>query len=284
MILVTGATGNVGGELVRLLIARGASVRVLARDPAKVQVPGAEVMEGDLSRPETLGSVLEGVDHVFLLTPFVLDQYTLQANVIEAAKDAGGIHVVKMGAVGSSLDSPFAAGRQFARADELLRNSGLDWTILHPHAFMQNLLASAGSINGEGAIYGCTGEGRIGTVDTRDIAAVAAVALTEPGHAGQTYTLTGPESVSYPEMAARLSAVLGREIRYVDVPPDAYRDSLLGFGMPEPLADDIVLLYGSIFRDGGGDLVTTAVPDVTGQPARSFDDFARDNVAAFAGA
>lgn len=284
MILVTGGTGTVGSELVRLLVERGEAVRLLARDPDKVEIDGVEACAGDLARPETLPSALAGVDHAFLLTPFVADQYTLQANLIEAAASAGGIHVVKMDAIGTAPDAPFSAGRQFARSDELVKASGLDWTILVPHAFMQNTLGSSATISGEGVLYGCSGDGRIGTVDTRDIAAVAAAVLAEPGHAGQTYVLTGPESISYSDMAATLSSVLGREVGYVDVPLDAYRESLLGFGLPDELADDIVALYGRFFRDGGGDLVTTAVEDVTGAPARNFETFARDHAVALGGA
>ncbi len=281
MILVTGGTGTVGGELVRLLVERGADVRLLARDPAKVAVEGVQVVAGDLSRPETLAPAFDGVDHSFHLTPGDPDQYTLHANLIEAAKAAGDVHVVKMGAVGTSLDSAFAAGRQFARSDELLEASGLDWTLLHPHAFMQNLLASAVTISGEGVLYGTTGNGKIGTIDARDIALVAATVLTEPGHAGKAYRLTGPESLSYADMATRLSAALGREVSYVDMPPDAYGEALRGFGMPAPVADDLVTLYGHMFRDGEGDYVTSDVEDITGAPPRSLDQFARDYASAF---
>ncbi len=283
MILVTGATGQVGSEVVRALAARGAPVRALVRDPAKAQeLPaGVEAAQGDLLDPASLERALDGVDHAFLLTPFVPDQRTPQASLIEAAARRGGIHVVKMGAVGTALDSRFAAGRQFAETDELLEGSGLDWTLLHPHAFMQNLLASAGTVKSEGVIYGCSGDGRLGTVDVRDIAAVAAACLTEPGHTGRTYVLTGPEALSYAEMAAKLGAAIGREVRYVDVPPAEYKASLLGFGLPEPLAEDIRVLYGELFREGEGDVVTTAVQDVTGRPPRSFDEFARDHADAF---
>ena len=280
MILVCGATGTVGSALVQELLGRGAPVRVLVRDASRAPA-GTDVAVGDLLDPESLEPALAGVDHAFLLTPFVLDQVTPQRNLIDAAVRSGGVHVVKMGAIGASLDSPLGLARQHAQGDAHLRASGLDWTLLHPHGFMQNLLASAATISGENVFYSCTGEGKVGWIDTRDIAAVAAVCLTEPGHAGAEYTLTGPEALSQGELAARLSQALGREIRYVDVPPTDFKQSLVGYGLPEPLADDLAILYGSIFAQGGGEVVTSAVPDVSGRPARTFEAFVADHLAAF---
>jgi uncharacterized protein YbjT (DUF2867 family) len=286
MILVTGATGTIGSELVRQLSAAGARVRALVRDQAKAEAiagAGVEIVQGDLLDPASLDAAMDGVDHLFLLTAFSPDQETPAANAIAAAQRAGGVHVVRASAAGASEDSRFATGRGFARTEKLLQQSGLDWTVLQPHAFMQNVLMSAATIAAEGVLYGTAGDGRIGTIDTRDIAAVARTALTEPGHTGKTYVLTGPASVSHADMAATLSAVLAKEVRYVDVPPDQYKQTLLGYGLPEVLAEDIRVLYGEIFRNGGGDFVTTHVQDVTGRPARSFDDFVRDHVAAFRG-
>jgi uncharacterized protein YbjT (DUF2867 family) len=283
MIVIAGATGNIGSELVRQLSAAGTCVRALVRNPAgaaAIEGPGVELAQGDLLDPASLDAALDGADHLFLLTVFSPDQETPAANAIAAAQRAGGVHVVRVSAVGSTEDSPFATGRGFARTEKLLRESGLDWTVLQPHAFMQNALAGASTI-AEGVLYGTSCEGRIGTVDTRDVAAVAKVVLTEPGHTGKTYVLTGPESLSYADMAATLASVLGREVRYVDVPPDDYKQTLLGFGLPEPLAEDIRVLYGELFREGAGDFVTTHVQDVVGRPPRSFEEFVRDHAHAF---
>jgi uncharacterized protein YbjT (DUF2867 family) len=286
MILVTGATGTVGSEVVRQVSAAGVPVRALVRDPARGEAlagPGVEIVPGDLLDPASLDSALDGVDKLFLLTAFTPDQETPAANAIAAAQRAGGVHVVRMSVVGASEDSSFATGRGCARTERQLSQSGLDWTVLQPHAFMQNVLGNAGTIATEGALYGTTGEGRIGTVDTRDIASVARTVLTEPGHTGKTYVLTGPESLTHADMAATLAAVLDKEVRYVDVTPDQYEQTLLGYGLPEPLAEDIRVLYGEIFRSGGGDFVTTHVQDVTGRAPRSFEEFVRDHATAFAG-
>ena len=286
MILVTGATGTVGSEVVRQVSAAGVPVRALVRDPARGEAlagPGVEIVPGDLLDPASLDSALDGVDKLFLLTAFTPDQETPAANAIAAAQRAGGVHVVRMSVVGASEDSSFATGRGCARTERQLSQSGLDWTVLQPHAFMQNVLGNAGTIATEGALYGTTGEGRIGTVDTRDIASVARTVLTEPGHTGKTYVLTGPESLTHADMAATLAAVLGKEVRYVDVTPDQYEQTLLGYGLPEPLAEDIRVLYGEIFRSGGGDFVTTHVRDVTGRAPRSFEEFVRDHATVFAG-
>ena len=286
MILVTGATGTVGSEVVRQVSAAGVPVRALVRDPARGEAlagPGVEIVPGDLLDPASLDSALDGVDKLFLLTAFTPDQETPAANAIAAAQRAGGVHVVRMSVVGASEDSSFATGRGCARTERQLSQSGLDWTVLQPHAFMQNVLGNAGTIATEGALYGTTGEGRIGTVDTRDIASVARTVLTEPGHTGKTYVLTGPESLTHADMAATLAAVLDKEVRYVDVTPDQYEQTLLGYGLPEPLAEDIRVLYGEIFRSGGGDFVTTHVRDVTGRAPRSFEEFVRDHATVFAG-
>jgi len=284
MILVTGATGNVGGKVVSELVAAGAPVRALARDPGRTSFPAeVEVVEGDLGDPPSLAPALEGIERAFLLTPFVPRQDLLQENFVAAAGVLGGIHVVKMGAIGAAADSPLALGREHARGEELLKASGLPFTILNPHSFMQNLLGSAASIAGEGVIYGCLGEGRIAPVDTRDVAAVAAAILTGGGHEGKTYLVTGPEALTQHEVAARVGSAIGRDVRYVDVSPGEFKQAVLQWGLPEVLADDLVALYADVFAKGGAEDVTTVVADVTGRPARSVEAFARDHAAVLRG-
>lgn len=286
VILVTGATGTVGSEVVRLLAAAGAPVRALTRDPGKAAGIGGtdvELVQGDLLDPHSLDRALDGVDHAFLLTPFVADQLTPQLNLIEAAARKGGVHVVKMGVIGASVDGVTHVSRQHGEGDRRLKETGLEWTLVQPHSFMQNLLGMAGSIVTDGVFYGASGDGRIASIDARDIAAVAAAALLEPGHVGKEYVVTGPASLSHADMAATLSRVLGRDVRYVDVTADQYRASLRDWGLAEPQIDDLTTLYADIFRRGGGDTVTTAVQEATGRAARTFEQFAQDHAAAFRG-
>jgi uncharacterized protein YbjT (DUF2867 family) len=284
MILVTGATGNVGSELVKLLVGMGEQPRALVRDPDKsapLQAAGVEVVQGDLGEPDTLDAALQGVDRAFLVTPAGPDQVELETSFIDAAKRAGGVGVVKLSLIDASADSPVAITRAHHEIEGVLKQSGLPWTILQPHYFMQNLLHSAQPIMAVGRFYGCLGDGRVGTVDVRDVAAVAAACLTEPGHDGKTYVLTGPESITAARMGEELAGVLGKEVRYVDLPAEKYRSNLLQFGVPESLASDLCTLYGS-FAAGHGDVVTTSVQDVTGKPPRAFGEFARDYASSFA--
>ena len=256
-------------------------MRAMVRDLAKTP-HGVDVVQGDFERPGTLEVALDGVERAFLLTPNVERQEVLEGNFIDAAKRAGLQQLVKMSAIGPGPDSPVELLRAHGRMEERLAASGLTHTVLRPHSFMQNMLGSAGSIAGEGVFYGCRGEGRIGLVDVRDIAAVAARALTDDGHEGKTYVITGPESLSCADLAARLSVTAGREVRYIDVPADGLRQGLLGAGLPPLLANGIVEL-DLWFAEGGGDIVTSTVQDVTGKPARSFDEFARDHASVFKG-
>jgi uncharacterized protein YbjT (DUF2867 family) len=145
---------------------------------------------------------------------------------------------------------------------------------------MQNMFGFADTINNQGAFYCPAGEGKMGMVDVRDIAAVAVAALTQPGHMGRKYVVTGPEAISYTQIAEKLSAAIGRPVRYVNVTPDEAKQSMLQVGMPAWLVDALLELYG-VVRGGYGAVVTKAVEQVTGKKPRSFDEFARDHAAAF---
>ncbi len=286
MLLLTGATGTIGRELARLLIASGTSFRALVRDPSRAEAlkdSGVELVRGDLSDPGSLDHAFADASRVFVLTPAHEHQRRFTANAIAAAKRAGANYVVQVSAVGAASDAPTKLGRDHATAEKALAESGMAYTILRPHSFMQNLLAQAGIIASHGEFYSSTGDGRIAMVDARDTARVAARLLTDPhGHEGTTYEITGPKGISHPEAAAVLSDTLGREVRYVDLPSDTIRSSLTDIGVPDWLADDLVTL-NAIYRAGHGRYVSTHVQDVTGAPARDFATFAADHRAAFAG-
>ena len=284
MILVTGATGNTGSELVRLLAEAGAPARALVRSPEKadsIERLGLEAALGDFEQPDTLDAAMTGCDHLFLLSPPSPHQPEQERNAIDAAKRAGVGHVVALSVLGSSPDASVAFGRWHGEIDRHLAESGLPHTLLLPSGFMQNFLASAQTVAEQGVLYGMTGDTRVSYIDTRDVAAVAARVLTSPGHEGKAYALTGPEALSGDEVAERLSAATGRQVRYVDVPPDTFR-ALAGAGLPGWLVDRLVEL-NMMMAAGHAAGVTDEVATLLGRQPRTFEQFAAEHRAAFGG-
>jgi uncharacterized protein YbjT (DUF2867 family) len=285
-LLLTGASGLVSTALIESLPNDpGLKLRALLRDgskAAKLQSRGIEVVPGDLDDPESLGAAFEGVSDLWLLTPVGPRAPENSMNALWAAKRAGVERVVRMSAIGAAHDAPSRNGRLHALSDAELMASSLKWTILRPHFFTQNLLASAVSIKSQGALYWDLAEGKLGMIDARDIGEYAARVLTSAPdvHHGKVYTLTGPEAISMEQAAAQLSQGLGRTIRYVAVPHEAARKSMLELGMPAWLAGMLVE-YGTAYAENWGNFTTPHVPELLGRPARSVLDFARDHVAAF---
>ncbi len=282
MILVTGATGTIGSEVVQQLAAAGAKVRALVRTPSKAAGLGAnvELAQGDLGDPRSLDAALRGVEKLFLLTSGDPKQVELQRNALEAAKRNGVKYVVKISAMGADLNSPISLARWHAQTEKELKESGLKWTILQPHFFMQNLMMNAETIKSQGVFYGSTKTGKLAMVDARDIAAVAVKVLTTPGHEGKTYLITGPEGISLDEVAQKLGAALGKPVKYVDIPGDQLKQGLLGAGVPEWMASDLTNMH-LWFSTGGAGTPDPVVQQITGKPARTFDTFARDFAGAF---
>jgi uncharacterized protein YbjT (DUF2867 family) len=237
---------------------------------------------GDFSQPETLAQALAGVERVFLLSPPSPQQVQWQGNLIDAAKQAKVKHIVKLSALGAAEHSPISVVQWHWQTEQHLKASGLPYTILQPHFFMQNILGFASSIIAAGKFYAPMREGRISLVDVRDIAAVAVAALTEDGHTGKTYIVTGPEAVSFADIAAQLSRAIGQPVSYVDVAPEAARRSMLSTGMPAWFVEDLILLYEA-FSAGHGELVTDVVAAVAKKPPLSFEQFARDYAQVFLG-
>jgi uncharacterized protein YbjT (DUF2867 family) len=278
MILVTGATGTTGRELVKLLSSQGAKVRALVRNPGKaaeLKLPNVEIVPGDLSKPATLEAAFKGAEKLLLLTNAEPAQVELQHNALEAAKRAGLKHVVKISAMGADVKSPVSLGRWHGQTEEELKKSGLPYTILQPHYFMQNLMGSAQSIKAQGAFYGAMKDGKISLIDARDIAAVAAKVLTSAGHEGKTYVLTGPEPLSMADLAGKLAAAAGKPIKYVDLPPEQLKKGLSEAGMPEWFATDMVSMQ-TFFATGAAAGVSPSVQELKGSPGRTFDAFARE--------
>lgn len=284
MILVTGGTGTTGREIIRQLAEAGAKdVRALARNPDKaafIREAGYEVAAGDFDNPASLDAALEGVERALLLTAPDPDTVERQRRFIEAAKRAGTKHVVKFSAIGADPNAPEGFSKWHGQAEEILKASGLEWTMIQPNFFMQNLLGQARTIAGEGAIYQPVGDAQASFVDARDIAAVVVRTLTTEGHAGRSHIITGPEALSYHDVAASLSAATGRQVRYMSITAEDFRKGALAGGLPEWLVSALAQL-NEIFASGKASLVTNVVKEVGGKEPFTLDEFARDHRRAF---
>ena len=283
MILITGATGNNGQELIRQLTALGHRIRALVRKPAEAAKLGGsniEVAPGDFDLPETLESALQGVEKAFLLTPVAEHFVQWQKDFIEAAQSAKIKHLVKFSGMGAHARSVSELLKLHAETDEILRSSGVPFTILQPNSFHQNMLSSADTIKAQGVFYWPLKNASQSTVDIRDISAVAAKVFTSSGHEGKTYVITGPEALTFQQAAEKLSSVLGRKIQYVDVPNAAAADGMRNSGMPDWNVHAVSDLL-AYFATGAAATVTDTVPRLLGRPATSFEQFVKDHRAAF---
>jgi uncharacterized protein YbjT (DUF2867 family) len=279
MILVTTA-GKVGAETARLLAQRGEPVRVLVRDPEKATAlaqAGAEVTQGDLEVPATIDAAMKGASTVVLVSPAIPAQ---ELNVVASAVRAGAGHVVKITSK-ASADSPIARRRGQAEIENGLIASGLGYTLLRNNAYMQNFLMAAPSIAKTSSFGSAARDGRVGMIDTRDAAAVAAeIAAAPVPHAGKTYWPTGPEAITFSDAAAALSKVLGRLITFHPLTVEEQTQAMVDIGLPESLAAMNAQAV-ALFADGDSDYVTDDVPSVLDRPARTFEQFAADYAAVF---
>jgi len=285
-VLVIGGTGKTGRVLVRLLAGEGVPVRVAARRP-KVPAGGAiesraEATAFDWARPETHDTALEGVERVYLVAPaLVVDPSDRVVPFVEKAVEAGVRRIVQLSAMG--VDASEEIGLR--KVERAVMGSGAEWTILRPNWFMQNFSESffLPPILERGELLAPAGDAAVGFIDTRDIAAVAAAALTGEGHAGAEYTLTGGRALTFAETADAIGEASGREVRYVDVTPERMRRSIVETGIPEPYADLLLGLF-EVIRAGWSAAVTDTVERVLGRPPIDFADYARDHADAWRGA
>lgn len=285
-VFVTGATGNVGSVVVAGLPAKGASVRALVHSEEKAQAlrdQDVEVFIGDFTDDAVLDQAIAGADKVFSITPPNPDQVA-QANAITAAalRASNRPHVVRLSVIKSNTAAPTRISVQHGEIDKVLKDSGLATTFLKPHFFMQNTLMGAESVSDHGALYHAMGEGKLGLIDVRDVAAVAVEVLTSEGHEGKGYTLTGPESISFDQVASQLAGALGKDVNAVAVPVEAARESMTGMGIPQWVADAFGE-YFEAYSNNYGDFFTDDVKNITGSAARSYAEFAGDFAGAFGG-
>ena len=234
MILVTAATGQVGRAALNALVAAGAEVRALVRDPSTLAVPqGVQVVKGDFDDDASIAAALEGVAVMLLAGRDSPGSVAQHRRVLARIREAQVRHVVKLSAIGASPASPVALMREHHEVDEEVRKGPAGWTFLKPHLFMQNLLRAADTVRREGRLAAPMAHHRFPLVDTRDVGAAAAVVLRDPApHAGKEYALTGPVAVSYDEVAAALAAVAGHAVTYEAVAPDQFATRLRAAGMP----------------------------------------------------
>jgi uncharacterized protein YbjT (DUF2867 family) len=274
MIVVTGATGNVGGNVVRQLLDAGERVRAVTRSPGAARLPdGVEVVGGDLTEPSTLAGAFDGAERMFLFpVPATV------GSVAELARASGVRRVVVLSssAAAGQADNPISVMHQ--TVERALENSGLDWTFVRPGGFATNTLSWAPSVRVEGVVRAPYPGATVNLIHEADIAAVATTALLEDGHGGARYPLTGPESMTQAEQVQAIGAAISRDVRFEEQTPEQARRAMVRY-MPEPIAD-ILLNY---WADSVGSTapVLPTVEQVTGRPARSYPEWAVDHAEDF---
>lgn len=284
-LLITGATGTVSGALIDALAESDLRPRALIRDASKAEAlhaRGVETVIGDLDDPRSLPEAFEGVDDLWLLTPNSPRAPENNMNALWAARRANIERVVRLSAVHAAHDAPTRSGRLHALSDHEVERSGLRWTILRPHWFMQNLLGEAGDIATGGTLRLDMAQARLGMIDARDIAELAAKIFTDgpDTHHGRTYTPTGPNPISFAEVADRFEQILGTPVRYTPIGHDEREKHLLGFGVPRWIVE-MLTEYAQAHTSGWGDFTTTHFHEVTGRQPRSVADFIRDHADTF---
>ncbi|MEU7896373.1 SDR family oxidoreductase [Nonomuraea sp. NPDC049152] len=278
MILVTGATGTIGSEVVRLLTERGEPTRAMTRDPSKLSTYG---VAGDFADPASLDRALDGADTVLALTAFGRSLADHDLALVEAAKRAGVKKIVKISAFGTGETTDEKDVRSWHHHGErAIRESGMAWTILRPAGFASNALMWAQSVRAGEPIPNMTGQGGQGIVDPRDVAQVAVEALTGSAHEGRTYELTGPEVISVPEQADQIGQALGRRVETVAVPLEAAKEGMLASGA-DPFFVEVAMTGFAFLAAGNAARLSGDVAAVLGRAPLSFADWVRDHRAAF---
>jgi uncharacterized protein YbjT (DUF2867 family) len=284
MILITGATGTVGSEVVKRLSAHGVQVRAVTRDSRKADVhrlPNVEWVQGDFEDVASMRRASSGVDRAFLLTNSTERAEHQQINFARVAHQSGIGHIVKLSQLHADMNSPGRFLRYHAAVEAAIQAAGVTFTFLRPNLYMQGLLNFRQSIQEKRAFFAAAGEARISAVDVRDLADVAVAALTTSQHDNKTYALTGLRALTFSDMAHQLSQAIGRTITYVDVPQESMRAALADLNFPAWQADGLLEEF-AMYRRGEAAGVEPGVREALGRPPRSFDEFARDYAPLFA--
>lgn len=284
-ILVTGATGTVGSEVVRALATEDVNVRAgvhsLIKGDRFKSFPNVALVQLEFNNPESIKVAFTGVTKVFLITPFSADQVEIAKTLVDAAQQAGVNHIVRLSASGADAQPGIQLGRWHRQIEEYIEQSGIPFTILRPTSFMQNFCNYSGqTIQNEDKIYLPLGSGKVSYIDVRDIAATAKVILTQSGHENKVYELTGPQAISVGEVAQALTQACDRVIAYVDVSEEAAAAGMRQNHMPDWMVNAMMELH-SLGKAGYAANVTDVVERITGLKPRTISDFAEDNCQQF---
>lgn len=283
MILVTGATGQIGSLVLQQLLESDVPVRAFVRDEKRVEQldhPSLEVAVGTFEDKDSLEKAVKGMDSIFLVARDNPDQVQQHENVIRAAEQNGVRNIVKLSAFTASKDSPISLMRWHAETEEMLKNSTLDWTFIRPQLYMQNLLRSGESVAKEGVLTAPMDNDAFALIDVRDIAEAAAEILKSKGHVSKIYTLTGPSPTTYTQIAETLSEVLDKPVSYSAVPPEEFYDALKKEGKPAWRAYDLAYIADAYYGDKNT-FVTDDIEALLGRKARNIKTFLNDNISTF---
>ena len=279
MILITGATGKTGSATAKSLGEKGETFRALIRNEEKkegLESLGGEVVIGSIENTEVVNQSMQGVKTVLVLLPNSESQLALEKQLVDSAKQAGVERIVKMSSIEATPDATSPIPKLHLESEEYIKQSGLAWTMIKPNFYMQNLLASAGTIKEQGKIFLPMGDGKTGMIDTTDVGKVLAKVLSEDGHESMNHEITGPEILSFYEVAEIFSQVLGKQVDYVDVPMDAYKETLGQFLTNQWHLDAVIDLFKGI-AEGGIEDKTDTFNELMGESPKSLSQFLAEN-------
>ena len=279
MILITGATGKTGSATAKSLGEKGETFRALIRNEEKkegLESLGGEVVIGSIENTEVVKQSMQGVKTVLVLLPNSESQLALEKQLVDSAKQAGVERIVKMSSIEATPDATSPIPKLHLESEEYIKQSGLAWTMIKPNFYMQNLLASAGTIKEQGKIFLPMGDGKTGMIDTTDVGKVLAKVLSEDGHESMNHEITGPEILSFYEVAEIFSQVLGKQVDYVDVPMDAYKETLGQFLTNQWHLDAVIDLFKGI-AEGGIEDKTDTFNELMGETPKSLSQFLAEN-------
>ena len=294
-ILVTGATGTVGSEVVKQLVSAKAQrkediiVKAAARsaNDDTFRDLGVQVVQLDYNKPDSLSAALRGVDKLFVLTPFQSNMVDLTSNLVNEAKNVGVKYIVKQSVLGADAEPAITPSRLHRQAEKVIEESGIPFTFLRPNFFMQNFVTFYSHfIKTQGAFYVPAGDAKASFVDVRDIAAVAVRSLSgsskngESNHTRKAYDITGSEALSYGQAAEVLSKEIGKQVNYVNISDEDARKGMKDMGVDDWTINSMIELFG-ITRAGYLSEISPAVERVTGNKPTAFSQFARDYAVAF---